>query len=91
VCEQFLSRLIWLSSNRFSILMAWGNAMALQQQNPMEHLFSWLAFTQSSCRHAGISAARGQHLWHQFNLARERPFIRWMLAMGSHAAGALPG
>ncbi len=30
----------------------------------------------------GISAARGQHLWHQFDLVRKRPFIRWVLAMG---------
>jgi hypothetical protein len=30
----------------------------------------------------GISAARGQHLWHQFDLIRKRPFIRWVLAMG---------
>lgn len=27
-------------------------------------------------------AARGQHLWHQFDLVRKRPFIRWVLAMG---------
>lgn len=29
-----------------------------------------------------MSAVRGQRLWHQFNLAREQPFLRWIQAMG---------
>ena len=49
----------------------------------MEHLFSWLALTPEQLQAMpGISAARGQHLWHQFDLIRKRPFIRWVLAMG---------
>lgn len=36
----------------------------------------------------GFSAARGLALWHQFNLVRERPFIRWIMAMGVPLAQA---
>ncbi len=49
----------------------------------MTHIFSWLALTVEQLQAVpGISAARGQHLWHQFDLVRKRPFIRWVLAMG---------
>ncbi len=49
----------------------------------MTHIFSRLALTVEQLQAVpGISAARGQHLWHQFDLVRKRPFIRWVLAMG---------
>jgi DNA ligase (NAD+) len=59
----------------------------------MEHLFSWLAFTPERLQAIpGISAQRGQRLWHQFNLARERPFLRWIQAMGvPYRRRRLPG
>ena len=30
----------------------------------------------------GFSSARGRALWHRFNLVREKPFIRWLMALG---------
>lgn len=83
--EQFLSRLIWLSSKSALDVDGVGENLwrAIQQQNPMTHIFSWLALTVEQLQAVpGISAARGQHLWHQFDLVRKRPFIRWVLAMG---------
>lgn len=84
--EQFLSRLIWLSSKSALNVDGVGENLwrVIQQQNPMTHIFSWLALTVEQLQAVpGISAARGQHLWHQFDLVRKRPFIRWVLAMGS--------
>lgn len=83
--EQFLSRLVWLSSKSALDIDGVGENVwrAIQRQHPMEHLFSWLALTAEQLQAMpGISAARGQHLWHQFDLIRKRPFIRWVLAMG---------
>ncbi|HBV4909768.1 TPA: NAD-dependent DNA ligase LigB [Klebsiella pneumoniae] len=83
--EQFLSRLIWLSSKSALDVDGVGENLwrVIQQQNPMTHIFSWLALTVEQLQAVpGISAARGQHLWHQFDLVRKRPFIRWVLAMG---------
>ncbi|SXJ37557.1 NAD-dependent DNA ligase LigB [Klebsiella pneumoniae] len=83
--EQFLSRLIWLSSTSALNVDGVGENLwrVIQQQNPMTHIFSWLALTVEQLQAVpGISAARGQHLWHQFDLVRKRPFIRWVLAMG---------
>lgn len=83
--EQFLSRLVWLSSKSVLDIDGVGENVwrVIQRQHPMEHLFSWLALTAEQLQAMpGISAARGQHLWHQFDLIRKRPFIRWVLAMG---------
>lgn len=50
---------------------------------PDDAYLFWLALTVEQLQAVpGISAARGQHLWHQFDLVRKRPFIRWVLAMG---------
>lgn len=95
--EQFLSRLVWLSSKSALDIDGVGENVwrVIQRQHPMEHLFSWLALTAEQLQAMpGISAARGQHLWHQFDLIRKRPFIRWVLAMGIPApqeALAQPG
>lgn len=95
--EQFLSRLVWLSSKSALDIDGVGENVwrVIQRQHPMEHLFSWLALTAEQLQAMpGISATRGQHLWHQFDLIRKRPFIRWVLAMGIPApqeALAQPG
>lgn len=64
--------------------MAWGNIYGAPfSSKPDDAYFSWLALTVEQLQAVpGISAARGQHLWHQFDLVRKRPFIRWVLAMG---------
>ena len=83
--EQFLSRLVWLSSRSVLDIDGVGEALwrSLHDARSMEHLFSWLAFTPERLQAIpGVSTQRGQRLWHQFNLARERPFLRWIQAMG---------
>ena len=83
--EQFLSRLVWLSSRSVLDIDGVGEALwrSLHDARSMEHLFSWLAFTPERLQAIpGVSTLRGQRLWHQFNLARERPFLRWIQAMG---------
>lgn len=83
--EQFISRLVWLSSRAVLDIDGAGEALwrTLYDTPGMEHLFSWLTYTPEQLQTIpGISAQRGQLLWHQFNLARERPFLRWVQAMG---------
>ena len=49
----------------------------------LEHVFSWLALSEAQLQHTpGVSMNRAKLLWHQFTLARQRPFNDWLLAMG---------
>lgn len=82
---QFLSRLVWLSSNPVLDIAGAGEALwrTLMDDRRMAHLFSWLALTPEQLQSVpGITSKRGLRLWHQFNLTREQPFIRWVLALG---------
>lgn len=82
---QFFARLVWLSSKPVLDMTGLGEAgwRLLHQAHRFEHIFSWLALTRQQLENTpGLSAARGRQIWHQFNLARERPFIRWVMAMG---------
>lgn len=84
--EQFLARLVWLSSPQVLDLTGLGEAVwrTLHQSYRFEHIFSWLMLTPQQLQHTpGISPTRGQKLWHQFALARKRPFIRWVIALGT--------
>lgn len=83
--EQFLARLTWLSSKQALDIEGLGEAgwRILHQAHRFEHLFSWLALTETQLQEtAGITPARGRQLWHRFELARERPFVRWVYALG---------
>ena len=83
--DQFLARLTWLSSKQALDIEGLGEAgwRALHQAHRFEHLFSWLALTETQLQEtAGITPARGRQLWHRFELARERPFVRWVYALG---------
>ncbi|MGR7196500.1 NAD-dependent DNA ligase LigB [Klebsiella aerogenes] len=82
---QFLSRLVWLSSKPVLDIAGAGEALwrTLMDDRRMAHLFSWLALTPEQLQSVpGITSKRGLRLWHQFNLTREQPFIRWVLALG---------
>nr|WP_318383597.1 NAD-dependent DNA ligase LigB [uncultured Enterobacter sp.] len=91
--EQFLARLVWMSGKQALDIDGVGEAVwqALHQAHRFEHVFSWLALTQQQLqRTPGISATRGLQLWHQFTLVRERPFVRWLIALGTPlSSGAL--
>ncbi|HAT2204552.1 TPA: NAD-dependent DNA ligase LigB [Kluyvera intermedia] len=83
--EQFLARLTWLGSKQALDIDGLGEAgwRVLHQTHRFEHLFSWLALTKTQLQEtAGITPARGLQLWHRFELARDRPFVRWIYAMG---------
>lgn len=83
--EQFFARLTWLSSKQVFDIEGLGESgwRALWQAHQFEHLFSWLLLTQAQLQATpGFSSARGLALWHRFNLVREQPFIRWLMALG---------
>lgn len=83
--EQFFARLTWLSSKQGLDIDGLGESgwRALYQAHHFEHIFSWLLLTQAELQATpGLSAVRGLALWHRFNLVRDRPFIRWISAMG---------
>lgn len=83
--EQFIARLTWLSSKPVLDIEGVGEAAwrTLYQTHHFDHIFSWLSLTQAQLQATpGFSAARGLAIWHRFNLTRERPFIRWVMAMG---------
>ncbi|WP_039058022.1 NAD-dependent DNA ligase LigB [Enterobacter sp. Bisph1] len=84
--EQFVARLVWLSSARALGIEGLGESgwRALHQAHRFEHLFSWLALTKEQLQSTpGISPARGLQLWHRFTLVRDRPFPRWLVALGT--------
>ncbi|EGQ1982614.1 TPA: NAD-dependent DNA ligase LigB [Escherichia coli] len=86
VCqEQFISRLVWLGSKQVLGLDGIGEAgwRALHQTHRFEHIFSWLLLTPEQLQNTpGIAKSKSAQLWHQFNLARQQPFTRWVMAMG---------
>ncbi|HBI8035427.1 TPA: NAD-dependent DNA ligase LigB [Escherichia coli] len=56
---------------------------ALHQTHRFEHIFSWLLLTPEQLQNTpGIAKSKSAQLWHQFNLARQQPFTRWVMAMG---------
>ncbi|ELO2717001.1 NAD-dependent DNA ligase LigB [Escherichia coli] len=83
--EQFISRLVWLGSKQVLGLDGIGEAgwRALHQTHRFEHIFSWLLLTPEQLQNTpGIAKSKSAQLWHQFNLARNQPFTRWVMAMG---------
>lgn len=86
VCqEQFISRLVWLGSKQVLGLDGIGEAgwRALHQTHRFEHIFSWLLLTPEQLQNTpGIAKSKSAQLWHQFNLARQQSFTRWVMAMG---------
>lgn len=83
--EQFLSRLVWLSHS--SVLDIPGikqsNWQKLMQLKNFRHLFSWLSFTLDDIQSLpGINQARAEMWMHHFELARQQPFRRWVMALG---------
>lgn len=83
--EQFLSRLVWIGSRGALGIEGIGESgwRALHQHHHFAHIFSWLALTPEQIKNTpGLAQAKGEQLWHQFNLVRKQPFTRWLMAMG---------
>lgn len=84
--EQFIARLVWLSSARALGIEGLGESgwRLLHQTHHFEHLFSWLTLTKEQLQATpGISPARGLQLWHRFSLTRDTPFTRWLHALST--------
>lgn len=83
--QQFLARLEWLSSKSALNLTGMGrqNWQQLLQSGYLTHLFSWLTLTQEQLKSVpGIGETRSHLFWQQFRLSRQRPFKRWVKALG---------
>ncbi|WP_456310773.1 NAD-dependent DNA ligase LigB [Serratia proteamaculans] len=83
--QQFLARLEWLSSKSVLNLTGVGRQswQQLLQSGYLTHLFSWLALSQEQLKVVpGIGEARSHLFWQQFRLSRQRPFKRWVRALG---------
>ncbi|KLV69389.1 NAD-dependent DNA ligase LigB [Citrobacter sp. MGH110] len=81
--EQFVARLVWLGGKEVLGLEGIGEVgwRELNQVYRFEHIFSWLGLTQEQLESA-LGVIKGEKLWHQFNLSRDLPFTRWVIAMG---------
>lgn len=83
--EQFLARLEWLGGKKSLNFSGIGRSgwQRLVQGGSLTHLFSWLALSEENLRTAvGISQPAAHLFWQQFQLSRQRPFKRWVRALG---------
>lgn len=94
-CEQqFRARLAWLSGRQGLQLDGIGDDtwQALIDAGLVHHLLDWMSLTPAQLLSVdGIGASRAAALARSFAGARERPFARWLRALGlpvSAAAGA---
>ncbi|AXF78889.1 NAD-dependent DNA ligase LigB [Erwinia tracheiphila] len=83
--EQFLSRLVWLSSSGALSMSGVSRSswQKLMQAGKLTHIFSWLSLpNEESDEIQGITPARLSKLYHQFQLSQQQPFKRWVKALG---------
>ncbi|EPK0740821.1 NAD-dependent DNA ligase LigB [Klebsiella aerogenes] len=83
--EQFIARLVWISSEQGLGIDSLGEAgwRQLAQSRHFQHIFSWLELTVSQLENIpGLTATRAEQLWHRFALTRRAPFHRWISALG---------
>lgn len=83
--KQFFARLTWMSSP--GVLNIKGVSKntwhKLSQSYHLEHIFSWLQLSHESLVQLnGFSAGKAEQIWHQFSMARQQPFRRWLMAFG---------
>lgn len=84
--QQFLARLVWLSGRQGLNLhgVSQSTWQTLIDQGLVRHLLDWLALTPEQLMSApGIGDKRGQSIYRQFQLARQQPFARWLIALGA--------
>ncbi|MCX8966996.1 NAD-dependent DNA ligase LigB [Erwinia psidii] len=83
--EQFLSRLVWLSSPAALSMpgISRSSWQQLIQAGKLTHLFSWLSLpAEHPGEIEGMTAARINQIYHQFSLSQRQPFKRWVKATG---------
>ncbi|MED5607643.1 NAD-dependent DNA ligase LigB [Pseudomonas sp. JH-2] len=86
--EQFLARLAWLGGEQGLALegVGPGTWRTLLQAGHLEGLLDWLELSAQSLR----QVPGGEALHGQFRAARQRPFARWLRALGAPQADELP-
>jgi len=91
-CEQqFLARLAWLGGHHGLQLEGLGEGTwrALVDAGLVRHLLDWMSLTPSQLAAVpGLGANRAAALARAFASARERPFARWLQALGVPAGQA---
>ncbi|MGL4727037.1 MAG: NAD-dependent DNA ligase LigB [Scandinavium sp.] len=81
--SQFLARMIWAGKQLAVDSVGGVLWQQLSETHHFEHLFSWLTLSEAQLQQTpGVSPHRARQLWHQFNLTRQQPFSKWLLAMG---------
>ncbi|WP_446737422.1 NAD-dependent DNA ligase LigB [Pseudomonas sp. TTU2014-080ASC] len=91
--SQFSARLNWLSSKHGLALPGVGPGSwdKLQNSGKLQGLLDWLQWTEEELSTIpGISANNAQHLYNSFQLAKQRPFKKWLKALGA-PAGQIDG
>ncbi|HEJ9097253.1 TPA: NAD-dependent DNA ligase LigB [Serratia odorifera] len=84
--QQLIARLVWLSGAQGLNLRGVNEASwrALIEQSLVKNLADWLTLTpQQLMAVPGIGHKRAQDIYQQFRLARQRPFARWLIALGA--------
>lgn len=80
--QQLLARLVWAGKQLH--LEGVGEVLwrQLSEAHHFEHLFSWLSLSEAQLQQTpGISPERARLLRHKFDLIKQQPFKRWLLAL----------
>ncbi|WP_257013774.1 hypothetical protein [Serratia fonticola] len=83
--QQFMARLVWLSSANGLNITGLNKAgwQVLIDQGLVNNLLDWLELTPEQLSAVpSLGAKRAQALYRQFRLARQQPFERWPIALG---------
>ena len=90
-CEQqFLARLLWLGGKQGLHMngLGAGTWQALIEAGSIHDLLGWMTLTPAQLAATpGIGPARASALTQTFASARERPFARWLRALGMPPSG----
>jgi DNA ligase (NAD+) len=83
--QQFIARLVWLSGAKGLAIrgVSEANWQALINQGLVDDLLDWLTLTPEQLQQvSGMGTKRAQNIYQQFQLARQQPFERWLVALG---------
>lgn len=92
--QQFLSRLAWLSGPQGLNMAGLGLATwnRLLEANLLPSLVSWLSLTPQQLESVpGIREKQAAKLWAQIQLAKQKSFRHWIVALGFPTAGVTVG
>ena len=84
--EQFLARLVWLGGAKGLRLdgLGAGTWRALIDAGLLDHLLDWMSLSGEQMESVpGIGTVRARALVRNFDVARDRPFGRWLRALGA--------